>query len=495
MRAFLKRWTKRGAVTGGVLGAAYVADLAANEDLDDFTYVPMALYNHYFGAPHVRKKVVVLGSGWGAMSFLRKIDPSLYDITIVSPRPFFFYTPMLAGVPVGTVKGSSIVEPVRETHPMPDANFVRGACSGVDFDKKKVKCEDTNGSMELSYDHLVISVGTQPNTFGIPGVQENAFFLKELEHGMALRRHVSDTLECAANASIAGRKDQMSNLLSFVIVGGGPTGVEFAAELSDFVKTEVAKCFPQLSSSVKLTLVEALPQVLNVFDRAIGDNVNHHLTNQGVRVLTNTAVKKVEKGVVTYGKKGEEPETLPYGTLVWVAGIGARPITNMMRSAIGEAQNDRRGLVVDGCLRVKGTRENEVFAIGDCAFSGYAPTAQVAAQQGKYLGRVFRDLAVTPTENFSYSHKGTMAYVGEGSAAYQLKTKAPDYYFFRALYGTNDVDVSTLGPAGFAVWRSVYFTKLFSIRNRFNVTGDWLRCIIFGRPIASATQTSTHVTA
>lgn len=151
--------------------------------------------------------------------------------------------------------------------------------------------------------------------------------------------------------------------------------------------------------------------------------------------------------------------------------------------------------MVDGCLRVKGTRENEVFAIGDCAFSGYAPTAQVAAQQGKYLGRVFRDLDVAPKENFSYSHKGTMAYVGEGSAAYQLKTKAPDYYFFRALYGTNDVDVSTLGPAGFAVWRSVYFTKLFSIRNRFNVTSDWLRCIIFGRPIASATQTSTHVTA
>ena len=76
---------------------------------------------------------------------------------------------------------------------MPDANFVRGACSGVDFDKKKVKCEDTNGSMELSYDHLVISVGTQPNTFGIPGVQENAFFLKELEHGMALRRQMSSS--------------------------------------------------------------------------------------------------------------------------------------------------------------------------------------------------------------------------------------------------------------------------------------------------------------
>ena len=97
---------------------------------------------------------------------------------------------------------------------------------------------------------------------------------------------------------------------------------------------------------------------------------------------------------------------------------------------------------------------------------------------------------MTPVENFSYSHKGTMAYIGEGSAAYQLKTKAPDFYFFRMLYGTSDVDMSVLGPAGFAVWRSVYFTKLFSIRNRFNVTGDWLRSIVFGRPIASATQSS-----
>jgi NADH:ubiquinone reductase (non-electrogenic) len=161
-----------------------------------------------------------------------------------------------------------------------------------------------------------------------------------------------------------------------------------------------------------------------------------------------------------------------------------------MRATVGEIQNDRRGLVVDECLRVKGTRPNEVFAMGDCAFSGFAPTAQVASQQGKFLGRAFRDLGAAPTEAFSYSHKGTMAYIGESKAAFQLKTKAPDYFFWRALYGTNEMDMSILGPAGFAVWRGVYFTKLYSFRNRFNVFTDWLRGYTFGRPIASATQSS-----
>jgi NADH:ubiquinone reductase (non-electrogenic) len=135
-------------------------------------------------------------------------------------------------------------------------------------------------------------------------------------------------------------------------------------------------------------------------------------------------------------------------------------------------------------------RPGEVFAMGDCAFSGFAPTAQVASQQGKFLGRAFRDLGAAPTEAFSYSHKGTMAYIGESKAAFQLKTKAPDYFFWRALYGTNEMDMSILGPAGFAVWRGVYFTKLYSFRNRFNVFTDWLRGYTFGRPIASATQSS-----
>eukprot|EP00747_Dinoflagellata_sp_TGD_P167395 gnl/TRDRNA2_/TRDRNA2_191745_c0_seq1.p1 gnl/TRDRNA2_/TRDRNA2_191745_c0~~gnl/TRDRNA2_/TRDRNA2_191745_c0_seq1.p1 ORF type:complete len:571 (-),score=91.74 gnl/TRDRNA2_/TRDRNA2_191745_c0_seq1:271-1983(-) len=490
---------------GGVLGAAHIVDLAVNDDIDDLTSLPRMMKNRVTGPKANRKKVVVLGSGWGALSFVRKLDPMVYDVTLISPRNYFFYTPLLAGVSTSTVKSHSVLEPVRQTAPLPHGNFLKGECTGIDPAAKTLKCEGSGSAVDIPYDHLIISVGTQPNTFGIPGVQENAMFLKELDHGLAVRQKILERLEEAEFARLEGDEAKVKRLLSVVVVGGGPTGVEFCAELADFVAVDVKRSFPKVAGELQVTLVEALPNLLNMFKDSVGTHVKSHLTSVGVKVLTGTMVKQVDTTVKLQQKDGEASE-LDYGVLVWVAGVGARPISKEIGAAFG--QSNPRGIEVDECLRVKGSKDNDVFAIGDCAVSGYPLTAQVASQQGKYLGRAFRDQSAAHTEPFSYNHQGTMAYVGKGEAVAVLT--APQLPkigngFWRSLAECPDDAMkpehqhkasapaknewSFAGMFGFGIWRGVYFAKLFSYKNRFNVGTDWLRAFFFGRTVATPLRT------
>jgi len=465
---------------------------------------------------------VVLGSGWGALSFVRKLDPMVFDVTIISARPYFFYTPLLAGVTTGTVKAHSVLEAVRQTSPMPRATLLTAECTGVDKDAKLLECKDAETTLQISYDHLVIAVGAQPNTFGIPGIEDHAMFLKELPHATAVRQRILQRLEQATIAHLAGRPEEVERLLSIAVVGGGPTGVEFAAEMADFINTDVKHSFPQIGDKLKVTLVEALPELLPMFDLAIGQHVKKHLSSVGVDVRTSTMVQSVDDKTIHLGKlasnstQNGSDQTLEYGVLVWVAGIGARPITKKLAAAFG--QSNPRGIVVDEKLCVEGCGDNEVFAFGDCAVSGNALTAQVAAQQGKYLARAFRDENAKAALPFVYNHQGTMAYVGKSEAVAALQAPtlgsnaAADFSFWRKLASCPDGmlkpefrskesasapakkpepwKMNVMGLAGFAIWRGVYFTKLFSYSNRYNVAGDWIRSFFFGRTVASSLQSS-----
>eukprot|EP00401_Gymnodinium_catenatum_P015651 CAMPEP_0117486266 /NCGR_PEP_ID=MMETSP0784-20121206/15388_1 /TAXON_ID=39447 /ORGANISM="" /LENGTH=481 /DNA_ID=CAMNT_0005280871 /DNA_START=1 /DNA_END=1446 /DNA_ORIENTATION=- len=472
-----------------------------NDDLDDIAYTLKRTFRFSQAADADRKKVVVLGSGWGALSFVKKLDPELYDVTVVSPRPFFFYTPLLCGSTTGTVSPGAIIEPIRDS--APGCSYLHVVCRDVDLEAKKVFCSGTGSDVALDYDHLVVAVGAQPNTFGIPGVDKHAMFLKEIEHGREVRKQFLDRVEQADVALAAGQLDRVKQLLNVVVVGGGPTGVEFCGELSDFIKKDLVRQFPRLREHFQATLVEALPGLLTMFQKAVGEHVQEHLVNQGVDVRLNAMVKEAHEKSVQIKLKDGTVQTIDFGTLVWVAGVGMRPFTKQLCQKIGAdaGQTDRRGLLVDECLRVKGTRLGEVFAIGDCAVSGKPPTAQVAAQQGKYLGRMFRagnedSISDDSTKGFAYSHQGTMAYIGDSKAATELfpngliklgRSSITDHLWWRSLYGECD-HVRVMGLAGFAVWRSVYFSKMYSSRGRWSVASDWMRTSFFGRPASTSAQ-------
>mmetsp|Transcript_119925 Transcript_119925/g.220636 ORF Transcript_119925/g.220636 Transcript_119925/m.220636 type:complete len:507 (+) Transcript_119925:93-1613(+) len=505
LRRLAKRLTKV-TVGGATLYVGYkLADMQINDDLDDLKYAVNKRLHKLGKKDAEPKKVVVLGSGWGALSFVRKMDQTEYQVTVVSPRPFFFYTPLLVGSTTGVVSPGSIIEPIRDN--VPHCDFLRVACKDIDLENRKVYCD---GEVTLDYDHLVVSVGAQPNTFGIPGVDKYGKFLKEVEQGREIRKNLLNIIDEADVARAAGNIEKVKQLLSFVVVGGGPTGVEFCGELADFINGDLRDRYPKVAEYFKITLVEALPGLLTMFHKNVGSYVQEHLASQGVDVKLNAMVKEVQPEVVNLKMKDGTIESNSFGILVWVAGVGMRPFTKALCEKIGRqnGQTDRRGLLVDECLRVKGTRPGEVFAIGDCAVSGKPPTAQVAYQQGKYLGRMFRlgsqHLIGDPeAPKFLYNHQGTMAYIGSGEGAAEInpnsliklgRSPLTDHLWWRSLYG-EETNLRFMGPTGFAIWRSVYFSKLFSTRNRFSVGSDWLRLYFFGRPAASSAQGTAFASA
>lgn len=246
---------------------------------------------------------------------------------------------------------------------------------------------------------------------------------------------------------------------------------------------------------IKITLIEAMPNVLPAFSRQLIDYTESTFKDQQISLHTKTMVKEVkEKSIVVQGPSGEK-EDMPYGLLVWATGNTTRPLVRKLMEQYPETQNIRRGLAVDDWLRMTGT--NDIYALGDATATKYAPTAQVAAQQGKYLARVFAQLhatevyeseleaATSPEETakktrklqkaqdikpFHYSHQGSLCYIGSDKAIADLP------------FGPGNL--ASGGVATYAFWRSAYISNLFSARNKWLVITDWTKKTFWGRDIS-----------
>ncbi|XP_057505603.1 external alternative NAD(P)H-ubiquinone oxidoreductase B2, mitochondrial-like [Actinidia eriantha] len=322
-------------------------------------------------ADHKKKKVVVLGTGWAGTSFLKNLKDPSYEVQVVSPRNYFAFTPLLPSVTVGTVEARSVVEPVRNIVKKKglDVKFREAECLKIDAVNKKVYCrssQDTNlGGEEnftVDYDYLVVAMGARANTFNTPGVVENAHFLKEVEDAQRIRRTVIDCFERATLPTISD--EEKKRILHFVVVGGGPTGVEFAAELHDFVTEDLAKLYPSVKDHVKITLLEAADHILNMFDKRITAFAEEKFQRDGIDLKTGSMVVKVtDKEISTKERATGENRFIPYGMVVWSTGIGTRPVVMDFMKQIG--QGNRRVLATDEWLRVEGS--DSIYALGDCA--------------------------------------------------------------------------------------------------------------------------------
>ncbi|GAA5829284.1 hypothetical protein JCM11251_004992 [Rhodosporidiobolus azoricus] len=449
--------------------------------------------------PHDPKlpTIVVLGNGWANTAFLKELDNEGYNVVVISPRNYFLFTPLLPSVTVGTLSARSILQPTRflTRHLKRKTEVYEGEVYEVDPVKKTVRFVDNSeikgevAGTEISYDYLVYAVGAENQTFGIKGVRENACFLKEIWDAEKIRGRIMDSIE---SANFAGQtQEEIDRLLSFVVVGGGPTGVEYAGELHDFLKEDLAHWYPELADRIKITLIEALPNVLPMFSKQLIDYTMSTFQENKIDIATKTMVKEVqEKKIVALNEKKELVE-YPYGLLVWATGNTAREVTKDLMNRLSSTQNSRRGLLVDEHLRLLGA--DGIFALGDCTATNYAPTAQVASQQGRYLARVFQKLqkkedminelnqaknagaepakldslanAVIRASNippFHYSHQGSLAYIGSDKAIADLPV----------LQG----NLAAAGLATYYFWRSAYLSQLFSLRNRVLVGADWMKC-------------------
>ncbi|CAL5342543.1 unnamed protein product [Camellia sinensis] len=330
-----------------------------------------------------KKRVLVLGTGWAGTSFLKYLDNSLYDVQVVSPRNYFAFTPLLPSVTCGTVEARSIVEPIRNMIKKKNGEikFWEAECLKIDATSKRVFCRSNldenlvgNNDFFLDYDYLIIAVGAQVNTFNTPGVVEYCYFLKlldtveflkvlkEVEDAQKIRRSVIDCFEKAVLPGLS--EEERRTNLHFVIVGGGPTGVEFAAELHDFVHSDLVKLYPSVKDLVNITVIQSGDHILNTFDERISSFAEQKFKRDGIEVLTGSRVESVSDNFLTMKMKlTGEVFSIPHGMVVWSTGVGARPVVKDFMEQIG--QGSRRVLATDEWLRVKGFQD--VYALGDCA--------------------------------------------------------------------------------------------------------------------------------
>ncbi|KAJ6758152.1 EXTERNAL ALTERNATIVE NAD(P)H-UBIQUINONE OXIDOREDUCTASE B1 MITOCHONDRIAL [Salix koriyanagi] len=309
--------------------------------------------------------------GWAGTSFLKDLDVSSYDVQLVSPRNYFAFTPLLPSVTCGTVEARSISEPVRNIIKKRNGEiqFYEAECVKIDAANNKVFCKSHfennmigSEDFSLEYDYLVVALGAQVNTFNTPGVMENCHFLKELEDAQKLRRSVID---CFEKASIPGlTEEERRTNLHFVVVGGGPTGVEFAAELHDFIQEDLVNIYPVVKDLVKITLIQSGDHILNMFDERISTFAEQKFQRDCIDVQTGCRVVCVSDKEITMKVKSKgEVTSIPHGLVVWSTGISTRPVVKDFMEQIGQA--NRRVLATNEWLRVKGC-EN-VYALGDCA--------------------------------------------------------------------------------------------------------------------------------
>lgn len=355
---------------------------------------------------------MILGSGWAAARLARDLDTRLMDLTLISPRNHMVFTPLLASATTGTVETRSVAVPLTDIQPAlrhPSNNYVPAKATAVDPVAQVVRCESLDGiTFSVGYDFLAIATGSQGSTFGVPGVEKHAFFLRELSHAEDIRKRLIDNLGMAA---IPGRSEvERHRLLSTVIVGGGPTGVEFAGELADFIRQDLSRLRPELAGDMRITLVEA-NEILGSFAASLREYAAGRLMKQGV-LLRRGVVKEVQRDRIVL-KDGTE---LPAGLIVWSTGVGPTPFT--LSLPFLKAKSGR--LAVDNFLRCSMLPEAafvEKKGGADPAANPAAATAWTGAQTVAGLEEPGQPLYAPTKAKAKPTAEGTPGAISNGSGS------------------------------------------------------------------------------
>lgn len=321
-----------------------------------------------------KPKLVILGGGWGSVALLKNINPDDYHITVISPANYFLFTPMLPSATVGTLEVRSLVEPIRNILTPINGHFIRAKADDICFSEKLVEVsqKDANGnpvSFYVPYDKLVIGVGSVSNPHGVKGL-EHAFFLKDITDARLIRNRVIRNLETACLPTTTD--EERKRLLSFVISGGGPTGVEFAAELYDLLNEDLTRQFPKLlRNEISVHLIQSRSHILNTYDEAVSEYAEKRFERDQVNVMTNSRVKEVQEDKIIFTQKGENGELItkeiPHAFCLWSTGVSQTELAQKIAAKLGDFQPNTRALETDSYLRLNGTPLGDVYAIGDCS--------------------------------------------------------------------------------------------------------------------------------
>jgi NADH dehydrogenase len=448
----------------------------------------MWIFRRWRGTGGKPVRVVIVGGGFAGLYAAMRLDSLLgyhrdLELTVIDRRNYFLFPPLLPSVATGAIETRQVTYPFRRIFEASNVRFKKEHVDRIDLANKVVHaCVDvdddpTTGAptvirCETPYDYLILAPGSDSNTFKTPGAIEHAFFMRELGDAIAVRNQVIDCFERAARDADPQRRRE---LLCFVIVGAGPTGVELASEIRDLVDHVLMRRYPEIAADeVVVALIQAAPQVLPGWHDSIVQSATRQLARIGVRVMLSRKVLGVTPFAVTL----DGDERLDSRTCVWCAGV--KP-SALLAACEGLGLHGSGRVELEPDLRARD--RPELFVLGDAALCMHAgkplpPLGQVAFQHGKHAAEnVARLLAGEPTKPFKYFNYGALVSVGDRFAAVEL------------------LGVRLSGTLAWFIWRTLYLMKLVGFGNRVRVVLDWTLDLIVERSISQIAAERQDFTA
>jgi NADH:ubiquinone reductase (H+-translocating) len=412
---------------------------------------------YYADAP---TQIIIVGGGFGGLAAARELARTLsgsedVGVALLDRVNYTTFWPLVPSVIPTNVEVRHVAHSIRRTLRPLGVEFFQEEVTGVDFEAREVR---TNGGV-FSYDYLILSPGSRTAFFGTRGAEEYAMDIKGLRDALLVRNHIIDRFEEAER--LRGSHD--GGLLTFVFVGGGPTGVEAAADTHDLIFDVLKGDYPNVDfGQVRIILVNAGDHILQGVDPSLAHAATRRLASQRVEVVNNAKAKEIRPDTVVL----MDGRTIPTHTAVWAAGIEPASLVDNL-----DAQKDHRGrLLVDKFLRVKG--RPEVYAVGDCTSIEYdgppvPALAQAAEQEGKRAAlNLTAEIKGEVPVPFRYRSLGQLVDLGEGSALVDI------------------LGAKASGRVGAIIWKGIYLYELGYNLNRAQVLADWT-IDLFARPDTS----------
>ena len=399
-----------------------------------------------------KKRVVVIGGGFAGIEFIKELDEERYDLVLLDRHNYHTFQPLLYQVATAGLEPDSIAQPLRKLF-AGRKNFQFRVANVEKVDTAtKVVYTDLGA---IDYDMLVVANGTKTNFFGQESIRQNSFPLKQVPHALDLRSHMLQTFEAAL---LEEDLEKRKGLMQFVIVGGGPTGVELAGAFSELKNHVLPKDYPELDfKQMTVTLVENSDRLLGVMSEFAGRKSEEYLRKFGVEILLNTKMEMLEADKVFLSGNREVPSQ----NVIWAAGVTGNSIDGFSRENVGRGNR----LKTDPFGAVLGMEG--VYALGDIALmtheakypDGHPQVAPTAIQQGKRLGknlnRLDKGLDMVP---YAFFDKGTMATIGRNKAVVDLP-------FWGLSFG---------GFFAWLTWMFVHILYLVGFRNKVVTFTNWL---------------------
>lgn len=395
-----------------------------------------------------RKHVVIVGGGFGGISLAKKLKKADVDITIIDKNNHHLFQPLLYQVAAAALSPGDIAVPIRAI--LGERKGLKVLLGKVTSVNKKEKFVSLESGSQINFDYLILAPGAQYNYFGNDNWKQHAPGLKTVGDALQIRERILLSLERAEQLEDPKLREPY---LTFVVIGGGPTGVEMAGAIGEIVKRNMMRDYNTFSKNeTRIFLVEAASKILNGYPDSLSERARKTLEDMGVRVLLNTPVTDIDHHKVSFSEG-----TINTPNIIWAAGVAASPLLSSL-----ETEQDRTGRVlVNDDLSIPG--HSNIFVIGDAAHkedengNPLPALAPVALQQGEYLGKTIQnEINGKEREAFQYVDKGTMATIGRAKAVADIRGFKFSGFF------------------AWILWSVVHIFFLIGFRNRFRVFVEWM---------------------